>query len=52
MPAGKMGLVNCPFQMRRNAGALFLFNLMLDVIEDCIPTLRANYVLAKWTLIG
>ena len=24
-------------QVRRNTGALFSFNLNLDVIEDCIP---------------
>ena len=38
-------------QVRRNVGALFFSNLMLDVIRRLYSTLRANGLLAKWTLI-
>ena len=38
--AGKMGLVNYLFhflQVCQNIGTLFVSNLMLEVIENCIP---------------
>ena len=41
-------------QVHQHSGTLLFSNLTLDIIEDCIPisTLRANDLLAKWTLIG